>query len=54
MNKKKVLYLMKEIVEVGKNGDYSPEEFKSAIDGVKYLIEDKIKENDKNENSYVH
>jgi len=47
MDSNKVVDCMKEIVEVGKNGNYSPEEFKSAIDSVKLLIEDKIKENEK-------
>lgn len=47
MDSNKVINCMKEIVRVGKNGDYSPEEFKSAIDSVKLLIEGKIKENEK-------
>lgn len=50
MDSDKVIKCMKEIVDVGRLGDYSPEEFKSAIDSVKLLIEDKIKENDENGN----
>lgn len=46
MDKKKVLYLMGEIVKIGMDGEYSPEEFKSAIDGVSMLIENKVKENE--------
>jgi len=48
MEKKKVLNLMSEIVKIGMDGDYSPEEFKSAIDGVKMLIEDKVRESENN------
>ena len=47
VNKEKVIECMLKIVEVGKSGSYSPEEFKSAVDSVKLLIEDKIKENEK-------
>lgn len=47
MDSNKVINCMKEIVNVGRNGEYSPEEFKSAIDSLKLLIEDKIKENDR-------
>lgn len=46
MDSNKVINCMKEIVDVGRQGGYSPEEFKSAIDSVKLLIEDKIKENE--------
>lgn len=50
MDSDKVIKCMKEIVEVGRNGSYTPEEFKSAIDSIKLLIEDKIKEKNKNGN----
>jgi len=47
MDSNKVIACMEEIVKVGKSGGYSPEEFKSAIDSLKLLIEDKMKENEK-------
>jgi len=47
MDSNKVINCMEEIVKVGKDGHYTPEEFKSAIDSVKLLIEDKIKGNGK-------
>lgn len=45
MDKERVIECMKDIVKAGKDGDYSPEEFKSAIDSVKLMIEEKVEKN---------
>lgn len=46
MDKEKVFDLMKEIVDLGREGEYTPEEFRSGVVGVLMLIDNKIKENE--------